>query len=161
MTCDFQQCAILTSLDSDEPVQPPVKFRNTKLSSISSFTSLIKRQAKALISLRVCAGWSEPLLVAHTTLLEISFHGSFVAAVNFVPAEILVLAANFVLAGIFVPAANFVLAGIFVPLANFVLAAISLLAEIYVPAANFVLAEIFVPAANFVLAVIFFCLQKF
>ena len=34
------------------------------------------RQAKALISLRVCAGWSEPLLVAHTTLLEISCHGS-------------------------------------------------------------------------------------
>ena len=32
----------------------------------------------ALISLRVCAGWSEPLLVAHTTLLEISCHGLFV-----------------------------------------------------------------------------------
>ena len=26
--------------------------------------------AKALISLRVCAGWSEPLLVAHITLLD-------------------------------------------------------------------------------------------
>ena len=26
-----------------------------------------KRLAKALISLRLCAGWSEPLLVAHTT----------------------------------------------------------------------------------------------
>ena len=26
--------------------------------------------------MRVCAGWSEPLLVAHTTLLEISCHGS-------------------------------------------------------------------------------------
>ena len=106
----------------------------------------------ALISLRVCAGWSEPLLVAHITLLEISFHGSFVPAANFVPAAILVLAANFVLAGIFVPAANFVLAGIFVPLANFVLAAIFLLEEI-VPAANFVLAEIFVLAGIFV-----FCL---
>ena len=23
MTCDFQQCRILTSVDSDEPVQPP------------------------------------------------------------------------------------------------------------------------------------------
>ena len=23
MTCDFQQCGILTSVDSDEPVQPP------------------------------------------------------------------------------------------------------------------------------------------
>ena len=37
---------------------------------------IFKRLAKALISLRVCAGWSEPLLVAHTTLLEISHHGS-------------------------------------------------------------------------------------
>ena len=27
-TCDFQQCGILTSVDSDEPVQPPVKLRN-------------------------------------------------------------------------------------------------------------------------------------
>ena len=26
---------------------------------------------------RICAGWSEPLLVAHTTLLEISCRGSF------------------------------------------------------------------------------------
>ena len=23
VTCDFQQCGILTSVDSDEPVQPP------------------------------------------------------------------------------------------------------------------------------------------
>ena len=38
---------------------------------------IFKRQAKALIRLRVCAGWSEPLLVAHTTLLEISCRGSF------------------------------------------------------------------------------------
>ena len=29
MTCDFQQCAILTSVDSDEPVQLPVKPRNS------------------------------------------------------------------------------------------------------------------------------------
>ena len=27
MTCDFQQCGILTSVDSDEPVQPPFKLR--------------------------------------------------------------------------------------------------------------------------------------
>ena len=27
--------------------------------------------------MRVCAGWSEPLLVAHTTLLEILCRGSF------------------------------------------------------------------------------------
>ena len=32
----------------------------------------------ALISLRICAGWSEALLVAYTTLLEIPCHGSFI-----------------------------------------------------------------------------------
>ena len=63
MTRDFQQCGILTSLDSEEPVQPHRIF---------------KRLAKALIRLRVCTGWSEPLLVAHTTLLEISCHGSII-----------------------------------------------------------------------------------
>ena len=39
---------------------------------------IFKRLAKALIRLRVCAGWSEPLLVAHTTLLEISCRGSII-----------------------------------------------------------------------------------
>ena len=37
---------------------------------------IFKRPAKALISLRVCAGWSDPLLVAQAKLLEISYHGS-------------------------------------------------------------------------------------
>ena len=32
---------------------------------------IFKRLAKALIRLHVCAGWSEPLLVAHMTLLEV------------------------------------------------------------------------------------------
>ena len=32
VTCDFQQCGILTSVDSDEPVQPPFNHRNTKCS---------------------------------------------------------------------------------------------------------------------------------
>ena len=36
MTCDFQQCAILTSVDSDEPEQPPVKLRSSKCCSVSS-----------------------------------------------------------------------------------------------------------------------------
>ena len=36
-----------------------------------------KRLAKALIRLRVRAGWSESSLVAHITLLEISCRGSF------------------------------------------------------------------------------------
>ena len=30
VTRDFQQCGILTSVDSDEPVQPPFKLRNPK-----------------------------------------------------------------------------------------------------------------------------------
>ena len=38
---------------------------------------IFKRLAKALISLRVCAGWSETLLVVHTTLLETSCRGSY------------------------------------------------------------------------------------
>ena len=37
-TCDFEHCGILTSVDSDQPVQPPVKLRNSKLCSVSSFT---------------------------------------------------------------------------------------------------------------------------
>ena len=77
MTCDFQQCGILTSVDSDKPVQPPVKLRNSKFyQSDVNTQSIFKGLAKALISLCVCAGWSEPLLVSHTTLLEISCHGS-------------------------------------------------------------------------------------
>ena len=38
MTCDFQQCGILTSVDSYKPVQPPVKLRNSKWCSVSSLT---------------------------------------------------------------------------------------------------------------------------
>ena len=29
MTCDFQQCDILTSVDSDQPVQPFFQLRNS------------------------------------------------------------------------------------------------------------------------------------
>ena len=38
VTCDFIQCSILTSVDSDEPVQLPVKLRNSKQCSVSSLT---------------------------------------------------------------------------------------------------------------------------
>ena len=34
--CDFQQFDILTSVDSDEPVQPPVKLSNSKWCSVRS-----------------------------------------------------------------------------------------------------------------------------
>ena len=30
-TCDFQQCGILTSVDSEKPVQPPFKFKQLKI----------------------------------------------------------------------------------------------------------------------------------
>ena len=36
MTCYFQQCGILTSVDSDESVQPPLKLRISKCCSVSS-----------------------------------------------------------------------------------------------------------------------------
>ena len=42
-----------------------------------AFHRIFKRLAKALIRLRVCAGWSKALLVVHTTLLEISCRGSY------------------------------------------------------------------------------------
>ena len=38
MTSVFEQCGILTSVDSDEPVQPPFKHRNSEGSLISSLT---------------------------------------------------------------------------------------------------------------------------
>ena len=39
---------------------------------------LLKRLANVLIRLCVCTGWSEPLLVAHTTMLEISCRDSVI-----------------------------------------------------------------------------------
>ena len=39
-TWDFQQCGIFTSVDSDEPVQPPFNHRNSKCCSVSSLTLL-------------------------------------------------------------------------------------------------------------------------
>ena len=80
VTCDFRKCGILTCVDTDEPVQPPLKLRNTKWCSVSSFNNhiIFKRLAKALIRMRVCAGWSKALLVDYTTLLEIPYPGSYV-----------------------------------------------------------------------------------
>ena len=50
-TCDFQQCGILASVDSDEPVQPPLKLRNYKCRSVSSLTVIEYSSNKALIRL--------------------------------------------------------------------------------------------------------------
>ena len=40
----------------------------------ANLSIVFKRLAKALIRLRICAGWSKPLVLAHTTLLEIAAH---------------------------------------------------------------------------------------
>ena len=55
-TCDFQQCDILTCVDSNEPVQRPFKLINSKWCSVSSLTlkRIYKGLAKALIRLRLC-----------------------------------------------------------------------------------------------------------
>ena len=68
-TRDFQQCGILTSVDSDVPVQPPVKHRNSKWCSVSSLT-VIEYSSDTQMLWSVCTyaqGWSVPLLVANTT----------------------------------------------------------------------------------------------
>ena len=36
VTYDFQQYGILTCVDSDEPVKPPLRLRNSKCCSVSS-----------------------------------------------------------------------------------------------------------------------------
>ena len=81
VTCDFQQCGILTTVesDSDEPVQPPLRLRNSIWCSVSSLNShrILKQLAKALIRLHIYTGWSEALLVPHTTLLELSCRSSY------------------------------------------------------------------------------------
>ena len=65
VACDFQQCGVLTSVDSDKPVQPHFKLRNSKWCSVSSLTlieyasdkqRLWSDRAYALADLRLC--WS-------------------------------------------------------------------------------------------------------
>ena len=62
MQTQMSRCSLLLSLETSYELNSDRKF---------------KRLAKALTRLRVCAGWSEPLLVAHTILLEISCRGSY------------------------------------------------------------------------------------
>ena len=63
MTCNLEQCGIFTSVDSDEPVQPPFKLRNLKWCSVSSLTlieyssdkqRLLSDCAYAQADLRLC-----------------------------------------------------------------------------------------------------------
>ena len=56
MTCDFQQCVILTSVDSDEPCSLPLRL-----------------EAKMVLNSHgIFKGLAKALLVAHTTFLKIS-----------------------------------------------------------------------------------------
>ena len=65
VTCDFQQCGILTSVDSDVHVQPPFKLKVQMMFGQKLYIhGIFKPLAKALIRLRVCAGYSEALLLA-------------------------------------------------------------------------------------------------
>ena len=58
VTWDFHQGGILISVDSDEPVLSPFKAEKLQMMFNQKLDThrLVKRLAKALISLRVCAG---------------------------------------------------------------------------------------------------------
>ena len=64
-------CSLGLSLETPNAVPP-----------VANTHRMFKGLAKVLIRLRVCAGWSERLLVAHTTLLEISCHGSYISIMS-------------------------------------------------------------------------------
>ena len=78
MTCDFQQCGIFTSVDSDEPVLSPFKLRNFKWCSVRSLT-LIKYSsdkqrlwsdcAYAQADLRLCWSHISHCWKSHVTAL--------------------------------------------------------------------------------------------
>ena len=92
ITCDFPggsgplstsgsanvQCGILARIGSDE-----VCGLLLSLETPNAYQSIVFKQlAKALTRLRKCADWSKPLVLAHTTLLEISYLGLFIGAKN-------------------------------------------------------------------------------
>ena len=77
------QCGILARIGSDPWAQTSLCGLFLSLETPNANRSIVfKRLAKALIRLRKCADWSEPLVLAHTTLLEISYFGPFIGAKN-------------------------------------------------------------------------------
>ena len=82
---DFQQFDILTSVDSDEPLQPPFKLRNSKWCSVSSF-SIIEYSsdqqrlwsdcAYAQAGLRLCWSHIQHCWKSHA-LAQLFYHCSF------------------------------------------------------------------------------------
>ena len=71
MTCDFQQFDILTSVDSDEPVQPPFKLRASKRCLVSSLT-LIEYSSDEQRLWSDCAYALAQLIVQHQLKIIIS-----------------------------------------------------------------------------------------
>ena len=72
------QCDSLARIGSDEPVRPPFKLKTPN----ANRSIVLKRLAKALIRLCICTGWSKLLVLAHTTLLEISYYGPYIGVRN-------------------------------------------------------------------------------
>ena len=63
VTCDFQLCGILTWKNSDEPVQPPFKLRNSKWCSVCSLTVLEYSSDWQRL-------WSDCAFASHNTLMS-------------------------------------------------------------------------------------------
>ena len=88
--CDFQQCGILTCVDSDDPLQPPFKLRNSKWCSVSSLTIIEYSSDKqrlwsdctyAQADLRLC--WSHiPHCWKSHTLAHISAYSTFITRIS-------------------------------------------------------------------------------
>ena len=56
-----KQCSILTSVDSDEPVQSPFKLRNSKYCSVSSLTLIEYAQADLMLCWSHIPHWKSPV----------------------------------------------------------------------------------------------------
>ena len=69
------QCGILTSVDSDDPVQPPFKLTNSKRCSVSSLTLIeySSDYSKGSVRLCICAGWSGALLIVGNLMSRLNY----------------------------------------------------------------------------------------
>ena len=89
MPCDFKQCGIFTSIDSDGPVQPPFKFRNSKRCSVRSLRlkeyssdeqMLWSDCAYAQADLRLCWSHIPYCWKSHELAHLHSYHGKYFGA---------------------------------------------------------------------------------
>ena len=65
MACDFQQCGILTCVDSDKPVQPPFKLRNSRWCSVSRLEIIEYSRDRLQADLRICLSHIPHCLKSH------------------------------------------------------------------------------------------------